>query len=198
MQNERSPLLSVFVLIAVAFAALVPERAIMRIGVPQSESQPKSVSQLNVDRATSFEITDLSGVKSTSETLPAKLSIPAQRPAESSSGEMLGQMESSVGSSPPAPQTPDSEITHTSAETNTSEFSPAHRMPSARISKKNAPKQRFRPPHQLGAAEVKKRLIALWHQSLLHSEESWARSAFSKPDTRNKPPFTAKTDTHDQ
>jgi len=54
MQNEKSPLLSVFVLIAVAFAALVPERAIMRIGVPQSESQPKSVSQLNVDRITSF------------------------------------------------------------------------------------------------------------------------------------------------
>ena len=181
MQNEKSPLLSVFVLIAVAFAALVPERAIMRIGIPQSESQPKSASQLNVDRATSFENTDFSGVKSTSETLPAKLSIPAQRPAESSSGEMPDQIESSIGLSPPAPQTSDSEITHRSAETNKSEFSPAHRMPSARISKKNAPKERFRPPHELRDAEVKKRLIALWHQTLLHSEESWVRSAFSKP-----------------
>jgi hypothetical protein len=113
MQNEKSPLLSVFVLMAVAFAALVPERAIMRIGVRQSESQPESVSQLNVDRATSFEITDLTGVKSTSETLPAKLSIPAQRPAKSSSGEIPGQTESSVGSSPPAPQTSDSEISQT-------------------------------------------------------------------------------------
>ena len=167
MQNEKSPLLSVFVLIAVAFAALVPERAIMRIGVPPSESQPKSVSQLNVDRATSFEITDLSRVKSTSETLPTKLSIPAQQPAENSL-EMPGQMESSVGSSLPAPQTSDSKITDTSAETNSSEFSPAPRMPSAHISKKNASKQRFRPPHQPGEAEVKKRLIALWHQSLLH------------------------------
>jgi hypothetical protein len=176
MQNEKSPLLSVFVLIAVAFAALVPERAIMRIGVRQSESQPESVSQLNVDRATSFEITDLSRVKSTSETLPAKLSIPAQQPAESSLEEMPGQMESSVGSSPPAPQTSDSKITDTSAETNSSEFSPAPRMPSAHISKKNASKQRFRPPHELGDAEVKRRLIALWHQSLLHSGESWARS----------------------
>jgi len=181
MQNEKSPLLSVFVLIAVAFAALVPERAIMRIGVPQSESQPKSVSQLNVDRAASFENTDFSGVKSTSVSLGAKLSIPAQRPAESSSGEMPGQIESSIESSPPVPQTSDSEITDRSAETKKSEFSPAHRMPPARISKKNAPKQRFRPPHELGNAEVKKRLIALWHQSLLHREESWDRWSFSKP-----------------
>jgi hypothetical protein len=167
---------------------LVPERAIIRIDVPQSESQPKSVSQLNVDRATSFGITDLSGVKSTSETLPAKLLIAAQGPAESSSGEMPGQMESSAGSSPPAPQTSGSEITRMSAETNTSELSPAHRMLSAGASKKNAPKQRFRSPHELGDAEVKKRLIALWHQSLLHSGESWGRSAFSKPDPRKHPP----------
>jgi hypothetical protein len=189
MQNEKSPLLSVFVLIAVAFAAMVPERAIVRIDVPQSESQPKSVSQLDLDRATSFGITDLSGVKSTSETLPAKLSIATQGPAESSSGEMPGQAETSAGSSPPVPQTSDSEITHTSAETNTSELSPAHRMPTARVSKRNSPKQRFRSPRELGDAEVKRRLIALWHQSLLHSGESWARSAFSKPDPRKNPPL---------
>jgi hypothetical protein len=36
MQNEKSTLLSVFVLLAVAFAALVREWAIMRIDVPQS------------------------------------------------------------------------------------------------------------------------------------------------------------------
>jgi hypothetical protein len=189
MQNEKSPLLSVFVLIAVAFAAWVPERAIMRIDVPQSESQPKSVSQLNDDRAMPFGITDSSGVKSKNETLPAKLSIAAQWPAESSSGEMSGQMESSAGSSPSAPQASGSEINDTSAETNTSELSPTHRMLSARASKKNAPKQKFRSPHELGDAEVKKRLIALWHQSLLHSGESWARSAFSKPDPRKNPPL---------
>jgi len=143
MQNEKSPLFSVFVLIAVAFAAMVPERAITRIDFPQSESQPKSVSQLNVDRATSFGITDLSGVKSTSETLPAIFSIPAQEPAESSSGEMSGQMQSSAGSSLPGDQTSVSEITDPNAETNTNEVSPAHRMLSARASKKNAPKQRF-------------------------------------------------------
>src|SRR5262245_20712558 len=144
MQNEKSPLLSVFVLIAVAFAAMVPERAIMRIDVPQSESQPKSVSQLNVDRATSFGITDLSGVKSTSETLPAKLPLPAQGPAEGSSGELPGQMQSSAGSSLPADQTSVSEISDPNAETDTSELPPPHRMLSARASKKNAIKQRFR------------------------------------------------------
>jgi hypothetical protein len=188
MQNEKSPLLSVFVLIAVAFAAMVPERAIMRIDVPQSESQPKSVSQLNVDRATSLGITDLSGVKSTSETLPAKLPLPAQGPAESSSGELPDQMQSSAGSSLPADQTSVSEITDPNAETDTSELPPPHRMLSARASKKNAPKQRFRSPHEHGDAEVKKRLIELWHQSLLHREESWARSAFSKHDARKNPP----------
>jgi hypothetical protein len=189
MQNEKSPLLSVFVLIAVAFAALVPERTIIGTDVPQTESQPKSVSQLNADRATSFGIADLSGIKSTNETFPAKSSIAVQRPAESSSGEMPGQVQSSTGSSPPDSQTSDSEITDTSAETNTSELSPAHRMPSARVSKRNFSKQRFRSARELGDAEVKKRLIALWHQSLLHSGESRARSAFSKPDPRKNPPL---------
>ena len=189
MMNEQSPLLSVFVLIAVAFAALVPERAIMRIDVPQSESQPKSASQLNVDRTTSFGITDLrDGGKSTNETLSGELSLGAPGLAESSSEEMPDQLQSSAGSSLPDDQTSGSEITNTSAETNTSELSPAHRMPSARVSKINFPKQRFRSARELGDAEVKKRLIALWHQSLLHSGESWIRSAFSKPNARKNPP----------
>jgi hypothetical protein len=188
MPNEKSFFLSIFVLIAVAFAVLIPERAIIRIDIPQSESQPKSVSQLNVDHATSFETTDLSAVKSTRDILPAKLLLADQRPVESSSEEVPGQIESSAGSILPAAQTSGSETNHTSAETNKSEISPAHRKLSPRASKKNAFKQRFRSLHEFGDAEVKKRLIALWHQSVLHGGESWARSAFSNPGPRKNPP----------
>ena len=58
------------------------------------------------------------------------------------------------------------------ARANGSRVSPAHRPDFARVIRTGIPQERYRLSRRLRDVDVKMRLIALWHQSLVPSEKS--------------------------
>jgi hypothetical protein len=73
------------------------------------------------------------------------------------------------------------EINQTQAQADASSCFPAHRQDSTRVIRLKKPNVRYRSSAGLTSAEVKMRLIALWHQSLARSEKSRTWTGFSKP-----------------
>jgi hypothetical protein len=88
------------------------------------------------------------------------------------------------------------EINQTHAQANTSSCFPAHRQDSTRVVRLKKPNVRYRSSAGLTSAEVKMRLIALWHQSLVGSKESRRWTAFSNLNrgVRKKAAYTAEAD----
>jgi hypothetical protein len=72
----------------------------------------------------------------------------------------------------------------------------AHRQDSTRMIRPKKPNVRYRSSAGMTSAEVKMRLIALWHQSLVQSKESRSWAAFSnlKRREKQKAAYTATTD----
>ena len=88
------------------------------------------------------------------------------------------------------------EINQTHAQANTSSCFPAHRQDSTRVVQLKKPNVRYRSSAGLTSAEVKMRLISLWHQSLVGSKESRRWTAFSNLNrgVRKKAAYTAEAD----
>jgi hypothetical protein len=70
------------------------------------------------------------------------------------------------------------EISPTTAQANASSWSPAHRQYSTRVIPPRTFNVRFRSYLRLRAADIKMRLIALWHRSLLRSNRSRTSKMF--------------------
>ena len=87
------------------------------------------------------------------------------------------------------------EINQTHAQANESSCFPAHRQDSTRVIRLKKPNVRYRSPAGLTSAEVKMRLIALWHQSLVRTKESRRWTIFSNLNRgeRKKAAFIART-----
>ena len=73
--------------------------------------------------------------------------------------------------------------------------SPAHQPDSAQAISGKALYQKYRSGVQLGEAEAKKRLLALWHHSLLQSQKLQSWAIFSKLDKRKIATKTAQRTT---
>jgi hypothetical protein len=71
------------------------------------------------------------------------------------------------------------EINHTKAQANASSWSSTHRRYYTRVIQLKKPKVTYRSSAGLTSAEVKMRLLALWHQSLVRSKASRSWTAFS-------------------
>jgi len=113
----------------------------------------------------------------------------------SSSKESVGRTEAAGASISPlgpllSPET--GHTSHTNPEGNKGEWSPAHQPDSAQATR--AFYQKYKSAVQLGDAVAKKRLLALWHRSLLQSEklQSWA---VLKLDKKKKAAKTAQRGT---
>ena len=87
------------------------------------------------------------------------------------------------------------EINQTQAQANASSCFPAHRQDSRRVIRLKKPNVRYRSSAGLTSAEVKMRLIALWHQSLMRSKESRRWTVFSNlnREERKKAAYIART-----
>jgi hypothetical protein len=87
------------------------------------------------------------------------------------------------------------EINQTHAQADASSCFPAHRQDSTRVIRLKKPNVRYMSSAGLTSAEVKMRLIALWHQSLVRSKESRRWTAFSNLNRgeRKKAAYTART-----
>jgi hypothetical protein len=178
-------LLGVLFFAALAFAVLVPERHPTTADLPNEASQAKSGSPLNADAATLFSIVDLNAKRSTSETISGTTRVDhglseAKVAAASSSLPIL-VWGAEIGS----------ETTRATAQANGSKWSPTYRQDSARVIRAKIPPERDRSSGRLKAVDVKARLIALWHQSLLRSEKPQRWALFSNLNRRKKVAYTA-------
>jgi hypothetical protein len=86
------------------------------------------------------------------------------------------------------------EINHTKAQPNASSWSSTHRQYSTRVIQLKKPKVRYRSSAGLTSAEVKMRLLALWHQSLVRSKESRSWTAFSNLKRGERKKDASRTD----
>jgi hypothetical protein len=88
-----------------------------------------------------------------------------------------------------------SEIKHPDTQPNASSWSPAQRPDSVEVIRPKIPNVRYRIFVRHRILDVKKRLVALWRQSLAQSEKSRTWTAFSKSNRgeRRKVGYTAET-----
>jgi hypothetical protein len=179
-------LLVFLLLAALAFEVLVQERRPMTAGLFERASQNNSGSSRTADASTLLRSTDLSANISTSAVTSVALPLVDQRSSESSSRESHGRTGTAGGSTPPPVLVLSPEITQTGARTNKSEWSLAHQPDSAPSIRGKTLYKRHRSAGQLGYAEVKRRLLELWHRSLAKSEKSQFWPIFSKLDKRKK------------
>jgi PEGA domain len=181
---------SAVVCVALLFAVLVQERHPKTADLTDEARQAGGNLILDADRRdTPFEVVGLNKKRFTGVT-PAKLhqSDPGPytvhlQPEGSSDYEQTVQIRSGQSTS----------VDH--ALTVSARFS-AHRQDSTRMIRLKKPNVRSRSSAWITSAEVKMRLIALWHQSLVRSKESRSWTAFSnlKREEKQKAAYTARTD----
>src|ERR1700737_2685878 len=87
------------------------------------------------------------------------------------------------------------EISHHNGQANATSWSPAHGPDSAQVIRSKIPTVRYRTFVRHRIVDVKMRLIALWHQSLMPSEKSRGWTLFSNSNQwrRKKISYTAET-----
>jgi hypothetical protein len=86
------------------------------------------------------------------------------------------------------------EIKHPDTQPNAISWSLAHRQDSTRVIRLKKPNVRYTSSAGLTSAEVKMRLIALWHQSLVRSKESRSWTAFSNLKRGERKKDASRTD----
>jgi hypothetical protein len=183
----------VVVFTALAFAALVPERYSKTADLTKQTSQAKSGYLLNADFATLFSGGNLSAKRSTSQVTSGTAASVDQGFAEFSSGENLARMESVAAPTPNPVLMLSPEMNRLLAQANRGKVSPAHRPDFARGIRIRIPQERYRSSAHLRDVDVKMRLIALWHHSLVPSQKSrgWTLFSNSSQGQRKKISYTA-------
>jgi hypothetical protein len=112
---------------------------------------------------------DLSANKSSGAVTSVKSPFDGRRPTEHSSKQNLGWTEITGGSTPSSVVVLSPEISPLSGQANQGESLPYQRN-SVRTFRRKAPHQHHKSNGHLGDAEVKRRLLELWHRSLAKSE----------------------------
>jgi hypothetical protein len=183
--------LGVVVFTALAFAALVPERYSKTANLPRQMSQPKSGYLLNADFATLFSGGNLSA--STSRVTSGTAASVDQGFAEFSSDENLARMEAVAAPTPNSVLTLSPAMNRLLAQANGSKVSPAHRLNFARVIRTRITLERYRLSAHPRDVDVKMRLIALWHHSLVPSQKSRGWTLFANKWQGKKISYTAAT-----
>jgi hypothetical protein len=187
-------LLGAVFFVALAFAALVPERYPKTVDPPKEASQAKPGISLNADAATPVKIVDLNAKRTTSEVNSGEPPHVAQTITKNSSNANLAGMAAGAASTPPPDVVLSPEVNRDMTGANGSEWSPRYRQDPARVARARIPHERHRSSGWLRDVDVKMRLIALWHQSLLRSEKARGWAVFSNLNSRKKAACTAGRD----
>jgi hypothetical protein len=184
----------VVVFTALAFAALVPERYSKKADLTKQTSQVKSGYLLNAGFPTLFSGGNLNAKRPKSQVTSGTAASVDQGFAEYSSDENLARMEAVAAPTPDPALMLSHEMNRLLAQANGSKvLSPAHRPDFARMIRTRIPQERYRSSVHLRAADVKMRLIALWHHSLVSSQKSRGWTLFSNSNQwqRKKISYTA-------
>ena len=154
---------------------LIEKRHPPKGGFTAVSSQAKYDSSPTADTAAHATTADLSANKSSGALTSVKSPFGGPKPTEHSSKENLGWMEITGGSTPSPVLVLSPKIGPLSDQVNQGE-SLSYQPNSVRTFRRKTPYQSHKSTGQLGAAEVKRRLLELWHRSLARSEtpKSWA------------------------
>ena len=172
--------LGAMVFAALVFAVLVQEPHPNAAGLTEEARQTGGNLLLNSNPAALSEVVG-SNEKSTDEITSGQgTSVDHGFTAVSPQENPFPRMETaaSTQTSVDAP-TPDKD--HPDVQANASSWSPAHRQDPGHEIRPKIHVLRSRSSARLKFADVKTRLIALWHQSLARSEKSRTWTGFSKP-----------------
>ena len=195
--TKRVATLVVGAVVSAAFilAVLVQDRHPKTVDPTEEAVQAGNDRLLNANSATLFKGGDSQGKKSGSEITTGQVRGVDHSFIESSSKENpSSQMEAAVSTSIPVLAfTP--EINHINADANASSWSPAHWQDSGRPIRPKILNVRYRSSVVLRSVDVKMRLVALWHKSLVRSERSrsWTLFSNSNKGYRKKGSYTAET-----
>jgi hypothetical protein len=185
-------LLGGLIFAALAFAVLIPDPHQRMTGFQRPTIHAESAPSLAANAAKLVEVVDLNTKRSANQVPLGTLSHVDQGSTESSSKESHAQTKATAGSNP-APILVVPEPSLRIATANVSSWSPPQPKQSAHAIRGKAPHQRSKSSGVLRDVDVKKRLIELWHQSLVRTEKEKARSwaMFSKLDRKKKAAFIA-------
>jgi hypothetical protein len=180
-------LLSVLVLAAFALAFLLPEPSRAMHVLEGRASQAKSTPSLT-EGALSL-IVDSDSESSASEVTSGTLVHVDEGATESSCRDTLARTDA-----PGSTQAPIllPEPTANIATANVSNWFPVQRKVSVSAVRRKAPYRRSKSSYALTDADVKRRLIELWHQSLARTEKPQSWSQFSKLDRKKKAALIAR------
>src|SRR5208283_4959519 len=156
----------------------------------------QSGSLSNADLAALFGVEDLNAKKEICSQVTSRMAPSAdQGSADFSSEKNPAQTEAAAGVTPTPVLVLSPEKGRLLAQANGSKWSPAHRRGSERVIRTKIPQERYRSAGRLRDVDVKMRLLALWHQSLVRSERSgsWTLFSNSRKGERKKVSYTAET-----
>jgi hypothetical protein len=180
---------------ALMLALLLQDRYPKAVDLTEKAVQAGGDLLLNANSATLLTVMGLNGKNSNGNMTSGEATsvthaftrIPPQENPSS-------QMEAAASTPTPVPAfTP--EINRQDAQANASSWTPAHRQDPGRVIGLKVPRERSRSYMRPRFIDVKMRLIALWHQSLMRSEKarSWTLSSNSNKGDRKKVSYTAET-----
>jgi hypothetical protein len=175
-------LAAVFI-VAVAFATLVPERYPKGDDLPREAIPAKTGFSLNDDAAKLLTSLDLSARKTTSE-VTSEEPVPGapgvvQTSTETSPKANFAGMAAGATSTPLGDVALSPEVNRVTTGVNESKWFPGYRQNSVRVTQARIAHDRIKLSGRRKVIDVKKRLIALWHQSLLQTEKARTWAAYS-------------------
>ena len=184
-------LLSILVLAALALAFLPPQPHRVMQGLAGRASQAKSTPSPTEDAATLSPIVNSNSESAVSELTSGTLvHVDQEATTETSSKESVARTDAPGPTPAPIPLLP--EPAPNIPTTNASNWSPAQRKKAARVFRAKGPYRRSKSSYALTDADVKRRLIELWHQSLARAEKPQSWSQFSKLDRKKKAALIAR------
>ena len=180
----------VLLLTAWAFVVLVPERHPRTAGLSWSAGQAKSRSSLPGDDARLLRSTNVSTNGTSSAVASATLLLADQESTASSSKENPGRTEAAGASIPSPAASSAPESNYGSAVVNRSDWAPSHPVDTSKVVREKAFYQNAGSTGPPGYAEVKKRMLELWHRSLAKTEKPQGWTTFSNLEKRRKAALT--------
>jgi hypothetical protein len=195
--NRDTAWLAMGVVGALVFAALllaVQERSPKPADLTEEARQAEGNLSLNGKRGMHFTVVDLNQKNSNGKTIPEQSPSVDHRLLEISPQEDPSPRMETVASTQIPVETLTPEINHPDVEANANSWSSAHRQDSARVIRPKMHSLRYKSSPRPRLVDVKMRLIALWHQSLVGSERSrtWALFSNSNKGERKKVGYTAE------
>jgi hypothetical protein len=177
--------LGAVVFAALVLAVLVQDRHPKAVDLTEEAVQARGDLLLNANFATRFTVVGLNGKRSTGKMTSGQASNVGHAFTEISPKEIPSSQMEAAASTP----------THITSPANASSWSPVHWQDFARLSRPKVPNVGYRSSVRSRFVDVKMRLIALWHRSLVRSERSrsWTLFSNSNKGDRKKVSYTAAT-----